>query len=89
MAGTGGVEGFGLGGGVKAEAPHHLAVWDLLRKRSQLVRQKVMRILSMENLFSRNTGARLSADQIRRLTDAEVEQLLPQADLALAVKSSK
>jgi hypothetical protein len=66
-----------------------LAVWDLLRKRSQLVRQKVMRILSMENLFSRNTGARLSADQIRRLTDAEVEQLLPQADLALAVKSSK
>ncbi len=61
---------------------------DLLRKRSQLVRQKVTHILSIQNLMSRNTGMRLSADKIRQLTEAEVERLLPQADLALAVKSS-
>jgi transposase len=64
------------------------AVRDLLRKRSQLVRQKVTHILSIQNLMSRNKGIRLSADKIRRLTDAEVERLLPQADLALAVKSN-
>jgi transposase len=63
-------------------------VRDLLRKRSQRVRQKVTPILSIQNLMSRNKGMRLSADQIRQLTDAEVERLLPQADRALAVKSS-
>ena len=61
---------------------------DLLRKRSQLVGQKVTHILSIQNLMSRNKGMRLSADKIRQLTEAEVERLLPQADLALAVKSN-
>jgi transposase len=64
------------------------AVRDLLRKRSQLVRQKVTHILSIQNLMSRNKGMRLSADRIRQLTGTEVEQLLPQAELALAVKSN-
>jgi Transposase and inactivated derivatives len=64
------------------------AVRDLLRKRGQLVRQKVTHILSIENLFSRNKGTRLSADRIRKLSEAEVDRLLPQADLALAVKSN-
>jgi transposase len=64
------------------------AVRDLLRKRGQLVRQKVTQILSIENLFSRNKGLRLSADRIRTVSEAEVDQLLPQADLALAVKST-
>jgi Transposase IS116/IS110/IS902 family. len=52
------------------------------------VRRKVTQILSIENLFSRNKGSRLSADRIRRLSEAEVDQLLPQADLALAVKGN-
>jgi transposase len=64
------------------------AVRDLVRKRSQLVRQKVTHILSIQNLMSRNKGMRLSADKIRQLTEAEVEGLLPQADLARAVKSN-
>jgi transposase len=64
------------------------AVRDLLRKRSQLVRQKVTHILSIQNLMSRNKGIRLSADKIRQLTEAKVERLLPQVDLALAVKSN-
>ncbi|MGH8520520.1 MAG: hypothetical protein ACREU9_03590 [Gammaproteobacteria bacterium] len=53
------------------------AVRDLLRKRGQLLRQKVQ-ILSIENPFSRNRGSRLSADRIRRLTEPEVDQLPPQ-----------
>jgi transposase len=64
------------------------AVRDLLRKRSQLVRQKVTHILSIQNLMSRNKGMGLSADKIRQLSDAEVERLLPQTDLARAVKSN-
>ncbi len=64
------------------------AVRDLLRKRGQLVRQKVTQILSIENLFSRNKGSRLSAGRIRTVSEAEVDQLLPQADLALGVKST-
>jgi transposase len=47
------------------------AVRDLLRKRSQLVRQKVTHILSIQNLMSRNKGMRLSADKIRQLSEAD------------------
>jgi len=32
------------------------AVRDLLRKRSQLVRQRTTNLLSIRNLFTRNTG---------------------------------
>jgi transposase len=64
------------------------AVRDLLRKRSPLVGQKVRHILSIQNLMSPNKGMRLSADKIGQLTEAEVERLLPQADLARAVKSN-
>ena len=64
------------------------AVRDLLRKRSQLVRQRTSNLLSIQNLLTRNTGSSLSGNRIKQLTVAEVEQLLPQAELALAVKSN-
>ena len=64
------------------------AVRDLLRKRSQLVRQRTTNLLSIQNLLTRNTGSSLSGHRIKQLTVAEVEQLLPQAELALAVKSN-
>ena len=63
-------------------------VRDLVRKRSQLVRHRTSHILSIENLVIRNTGERISANRVRRLTDQEVEALLPEPDLALAVKSN-
>ena len=63
-------------------------VRDLLRKRSQLVRQKVADILSIQNLFSRNLGLRLSADKIRKLTGEDVDGLIGDELLALAVKST-
>jgi transposase len=64
------------------------AVRDLLRKRSQLVRQRTSNLLSIQNLLTRNTGSGLSGNRIKRLTVAEVDQLLPHAELALAVKSN-
>ncbi len=63
-------------------------VRDLVRKRSQLVRHRTAHILSIENLIIRNTGRRISANAVRHLTDEEVDVLLPEPDLALAVKSN-
>jgi len=68
----------------KADRP----VRDLVRKRSQLVRQCTSHILSIENLVVRNTGRRINGNAVRQLTVKDVEALLPAADLSLAVKSS-
>ena len=38
--------------------------------------------------MTRNTGNALSGNRIKRLTVTEVDELLPQAELALAVKSN-
>jgi transposase len=64
------------------------AVRDLLRKRGQLVRQRTTNLLSIQNLLTRNTGLTCSGNRIKQLTVGEVEQWLPQAELALAVKSN-
>jgi transposase len=63
-------------------------VRDLLRKRSQLVRQRTRNLLSIQNLLTRNTGSSLSANQIKRLDVQQVDELLPNGDLALAVKAN-
>ena len=41
------------------------AVRDLLRKRSQLVRQRTTNLLSIQNLVTRNTGSSLSGNRIK------------------------
>jgi len=64
------------------------AVRDLLRKRSQLVHQQISNILSIQNLVSRNTGMGISANRIKKLTDEDVDTILPDEDLALAVKAN-
>jgi transposase len=43
------------------------AVRDLLRKRSQLMRQRTANLLSVQNLVARNTGASISANAIKQL----------------------
>src|SRR5215217_6488060 len=65
----------------KAERP----VRDLSRKRAHLVRQHTANVLSVQNILLRNTGARLSANRIKSVSQAEVDTLLPNADQALAV----
>ena len=64
------------------------AVRDLLRKRSQLVRQKTANLLSIENLYTRNTGSSISANQIKKLTSEQVEDLFTLGDVAVAVKAN-
>jgi transposase len=63
-------------------------VRDLLRKRTQLVRQKVTQLLSLQSLITRTTGATLSANQIKRLSEADIDQQLAAAEWALAAKSN-
>jgi transposase len=63
-------------------------VRDLLRKRSQLVRQRTTNLLSIQNLMSRNTGSSLSAKRVKGLDVQQVDELLPNEDLALAVKAN-
>ena len=63
-------------------------VRDLLRKRMYLVRQRTSNILSIKNLFARNTGRHLSATGVKRLCGADADEWLPETDQALAVKSS-
>lgn len=63
------------------------AIRDLLRKRSQLVRQKTANLLSLQNLLTRNTGQAMRGNQIKQLTPATIGQLvsLPEHALALQV----
>ena len=63
-------------------------VRDLLRKRSQLVRQRTTNLLSIQNLLTRNTGSSLSAKGVKALDVQQVDELLPNGDLALAVKAN-
>lgn len=63
-------------------------VRDLLRKRSQLVRQQTIQLLSIQNILMRNTGRALNAKRIKQLTAEAVTDLFPIPALALAVQSS-
>jgi transposase len=64
------------------------AVRDLLRKRSQLVRQKTANLLSIQNLYSRNTGQSISANRIKQLTSEKVDAQFTNSEVALAVKAN-
>ena len=65
------------------------AVRDLLRKRAQLVRMRTQNILSIQNLTSRNTGGRLSGNQVKQLTTEEVKDFYKEEpERALAVNCS-
>ncbi|MBM4141857.1 MAG: IS110 family transposase [Nitrospira sp.] len=63
-------------------------VRDLLRKRSQLVRQRTMNILSFKNLASRNLGKQIPGNEIKRLKEEEVEDLFQQEHLTIAGKAN-
>jgi transposase len=68
---------------------HRRASWvQRLHKRSQVVRQRTTNLLSIQNLMTRNTGSSLSANQIKGLDVQQVDELLPNGDLALAVKGN-
>ena len=62
---------------------------DLLRKRSQLVRLRTTNILSIQNLYSRNTGASLAANSVKHLTRERLEQRFAEENLVLAIDSNR
>jgi transposase len=64
------------------------AVRDLLRKRAQLVQQRTANILSVQNLFARNLGRTPSGNEVKRLQEQNVEQLLKDEFRILAVNSN-
>jgi len=64
------------------------AVRDLLRRRQHLVQQHTANILAVQNLFSRNRGRSISANEVRRLTPESVAELVPDPNLALAIQST-
>jgi transposase len=51
------------------------SIRDLLRKRSQLVRQKTAQCLSLQNLVSRNTGQGISKERLQGLTEDDLLEL--------------
>ncbi len=65
------------------------AVRDLLRKRSLLVRNRTLHILSIQNLVSRNSGNGIVATSIRKLDDEALSRICGgNSNLVLAIKSS-
>ena len=68
----------------RAERP----VRDLLRKRGQMVRQRTTNLLSIQNLLTRNTGSSISANRVKGLDAPQIDELLADGDLALAVKAN-
>jgi len=64
-------------------------VRDLLRKRGQLVRQRTAHILSIENLYARNSGDRLSCNAIKCLTEEQIQQHFADPNVALAIDSNR
>jgi transposase len=64
------------------------AVRDLLRRRLSLVHQHTANLLAVQNLFSRNRGRSLSANETRRLTPESVAELVTDPNLALAIQST-
>jgi len=59
-----------------------------LRKRGQMVRQRTANLLSIQNLITRNTGSSIRSNRIKTLDTETVDALLPNQDLALAVKAN-
>jgi transposase len=53
-----------------------------------MVRQRTANLLSIQNLITRNTGHSISSNKVKALDVQAVEALLPDGDLALAVKAN-
>jgi len=64
------------------------AIRDLFRKRSQLVRQRTSNVHAIQNLMSRNRGHGMSANAVKRLSEEQLDDLLADPYVALALKSN-
>ena len=64
------------------------AVRDLARKRLQLVRCRTAQVLSVENLFARNTGARPSSNAVKRFAPEDIERSGFDPEVTLAIQAN-
>ena len=63
-------------------------VRDLARKRLFLVRHKTAHILSLQSLISRCCAQRISANEIRKFTVEDLQQLLKQEHIVLSAQAN-
>ena len=63
-------------------------VRDLARKRLFLVRHKTSHILSLQSLIARCCGQRVSANEIRKFTVDDLQQLLEQEYIVLSAQAN-
>ena len=63
-------------------------VRDLARKRLFLVRHKTSHILSLQSLIARCCGQRLSANDIRKFTVTDLQQLLAEEHIVLSAQAN-
>jgi transposase len=61
---------------------------DLMRKRLMLVRTRTQYLLSFINLVTRNLGIKIRGNQVKQLSDKDVEQLLEHEYLILSGKAN-
>ena len=61
------------------------ALRDLGRRRMQLVRQRSMHVLAVENVQARETGSRMSGDKIKRLRVDTVNELGYRVEIAMGI----
>ncbi len=64
------------------------ALRDLGRRRLQLVRHRTMHVLAVENVQARQTGARMTSDRIKRLSEEAVELLGLPEDVAFGMQAN-
>ena len=64
------------------------AIRDLLRKRSHLVRQRTSNILSFKSLYNNHTGKSLSLNQLYKLKDTHLQDILQEPHVFLSAQVS-
>jgi transposase len=68
--------------------PEQRALRDLLRKRGYLVKQRTANMLSLQNLFHRSNGRRLTSEELRTLDVDRIHQGFKDANIALSAAST-
>ena len=68
--------------------PEARSVRDLARKRMQLVRSRTGHILAVENIAARQHGARISSNQVLRLTPEAITLMDLPAEVTLAIQAN-
>ena len=64
------------------------ALRDLARRRMQLVRQRTMHVLAVENVQARETGARMAGGKVKRLSVQAVNELGYAPEVALGIEAN-